>query len=252
MTDYASFAAFYDALTDATNNIQRVSGWIRQYRPGARSLLELGCGTGSILAGLADVPSLVGLDRSPGMLRVAGTKVPNARLVEADMASFSLDERFEVIICMFDTINHLLSFDSWTALFDRAHVHLADGGLFIFDVNTIAKLRALGEAPPMVSDFAGNVVIVNVEFDGDRRAMWDIRVFERVDDRNFVLHRDRIGELAVPLDQIRSVLHGGLDVIHEYDPDGGRADGGFRARVLHLPAALALRGRAVLLEQMQN
>jgi SAM-dependent methyltransferase len=223
MPDYASFAAFYDALMNATDNIELVSTWIGQERPGARSLLELGCGTGSILAGLTEVPSLVGLDRSAEMLAIARTKIPRARLIEGDMASFSLGERFDVIICMFDTINHLTSFDSWRALFERVHEHLTDDGLFIFDVNTIGKLRALGNLSPGVLDFDGNVMIMDVEFDGHDRATWDIRVFERLHDQNFVMHHERIGELAVPLDQITAALQGHFDLLYEYDPGGGPA-----------------------------
>ena len=41
-------------------------------------LLELGCGSGSILAGLRLLDSLVGLDRSPQMLATARRKVPEA------------------------------------------------------------------------------------------------------------------------------------------------------------------------------
>ena len=53
------------------------------------------------------------------------------------MASFALGEQFHVVICVFDTLNHLPVFDDWRSLFARVHEHLAEGGLFVFDVNTV-------------------------------------------------------------------------------------------------------------------
>ncbi|MDQ1359925.1 MAG: hypothetical protein QOJ44_302, partial [Acidimicrobiaceae bacterium] len=69
MTEYERFSPFYDALMDDPGpRADRVIEWIGRYRPETTSLLELGCGTGSILARLSSVTDLTGLDRSPGML----------------------------------------------------------------------------------------------------------------------------------------------------------------------------------------
>ncbi len=38
-------------------------------------------------------------------------------------------------------------------MFDAVHEHLVEGGLFIFDVNTVGELRRLGDEPPWVYDF---------------------------------------------------------------------------------------------------
>jgi SAM-dependent methyltransferase len=218
---YTGFAEFYDAVMgDPTGKIELISDWIRQHAPQARSLLELGCGTGSVLTGLADLPSLTGIDLSPRMLEIARIKVPRAQLVEADMASFALQERFDVAVCVFDTINHLDTFDAWKDLFERVHEHLVEHGLFIFDVNTIGKLRALGNAPPWVHDFDRNVLIMNVEFDGQQMSIWDVRVFQHLNDRQFLLHHERIGELGVPLGEIRAALRDDFEVVDEHDPDG--------------------------------
>src|ERR1019366_8141144 len=135
MPAYDRFSAFYDAVMDDPEpRADRVVASIDRYLPRAASLLELGCGTGSILARLTTLPSLTGLDRSPEMLAVARKKVSNARLFEGDMESFSLGERFDVVICVFDSLNHLLTFDAWRSMFDAVYDHLVDGGLFIFDV----------------------------------------------------------------------------------------------------------------------
>ena len=120
MTDYAQFARFYDRIVgDRSSELRRIRAYVDAHRPGARSLLELGCGTGALLAGLAGSFALTGIDRSPEMLAIAADRVPSARLVRADMTSFAVGTRFDVAICMFDTLNHLPAVDDWRALFHR-------------------------------------------------------------------------------------------------------------------------------------
>ncbi len=95
---YAEFAKFYDqVMGDRSPLIERVRGYIRRYLPAAGSLLELGCGTGAILAGLAPGLRVTGIDRSPEMLAAAARNAAGASLVEADITTFSLGTRFDVV-----------------------------------------------------------------------------------------------------------------------------------------------------------
>jgi SAM-dependent methyltransferase len=223
--DYRSFARFYDAIMDdPVPKSRRVRTAIDQYLPTASSLLELGCGTGAILSGLSGLGSLTGLDRSPEMLAIARDKVPQARLIEADMTTFAIEERFDVVICVFDTLNHLPSFSLWNDLFQRAHEHLADGGLFVFDVNPIGQLRQLGEAAPWVHEFDGNTVIMGVEPEGDDLWLWETKIFEHLGEGRFALHVERIHELGVELARIKSALAPRFRVLEVTDPAGGAPD----------------------------
>jgi SAM-dependent methyltransferase len=220
--DYGSFARFYDALMDDPRpKSNRVLEAIDKYLPEASSLLELGCGTGAILAGLSSLPSLTGLDRSPEMLAIARDKVPQARLIEGDIATFYIGERFDVVMCVFDTLNHLPSFSLWNDLFERTNDHLVEGGLFIFDVNPIGELRQLGEARPWVQDFDGNTVIMDVQLDHDDLWIWEIKVFEHVGEDRFTLHHERIREFGVGLGRIESALAPRFTLLEVTDPVGG-------------------------------
>jgi SAM-dependent methyltransferase len=225
VTEYDVFSRFYDAVMDDPGpRADRVAGWIERYRPQTTSLLELGCGTGSILARLESVPELTGIDQSSEMLARAQAKVPRARLVEGDMRSFSLDERFDVVICVFDSLNHLLFFGDWESMFDAVHRHLVDGGLFIFDVNTVGELRRLGEEPAWVDDFDGGVAIIDVSFaeDGESEgiSVWDVRMFEEVGPSQYTLHRERIGELAVLLSRMKAALQTNFELLDEKSERG--------------------------------
>jgi SAM-dependent methyltransferase len=220
VTDYAGFARFYDRIMgDRSEEIARIRSYIGRHRPLATSLLELGCGTGAILSGLADSLAVTGLDRSPQMLAIAADRVPAARLVRADMTGFRLAATFDVVICVFDTLNHLPAFDAWLALFDRVHEHLADGGLFIFDVNTTGRLRRLDGAPPYLDQFDGNLVLMTVKSDGEHLALWETRIFEPQRDDIYRLHHERIHELGVPLQQIRAGLAGRFDLLEQESLD---------------------------------
>ena len=222
MVAYERFAAFYDVVMDDPGpRAARVDAAIRQFRPDPASLLELGCGTGSILARLETGAELTGLDRSPEMLAVASSKVPGVRLVEGDMADFDLGRRFDVVACVFDSINHLLDVTSWASLVGCVHRHLADGGLFVFDVNTVGELRRLGGEPPWVYDFDDNVMIMDVDFAEDGLSRWDIQIFEHVGESQYLLHQEEIGELGVTLERIRAAVAPRFEVLEEQDEDGG-------------------------------
>lgn len=218
---YERFSRFYDAaMDDPGPRAALVQDFIDRHHPDAASLLELGCGTGSILARLTPGPSLTGLDRSARMLDIAAQKVPGARLIEGDMASFSLGEKFDVVICVFDSLNHLVEFDQWTSMFAAVYDHLNEGGLFCFDVNTVGELRRLGSEPPWVYDVEDNVMIMDVSCAEDGMSSWHIQIFEHVGESQYLLHEERIGELGVSLWRIRSALESTFALLEEVSDTG--------------------------------
>jgi SAM-dependent methyltransferase len=221
VTDYAGFARFYDRIMgDRTEEIARVLSYVARHRPQSATVLELGCGTGAILAGLARRFALTGIDRSPEMLAIASERVPAATLVRADITTFRLPARFDVVICVFDTLNHVPAFDGWLALFDRVHEHLQDGGLFIFDVNTTGRLARLDGAPPYLDQFDGSLVLMTVRADGAGLSLWETRIFEPLGGDTYRLHHERIHELGVPLAQIRARLADRFELVEQHSLDG--------------------------------
>jgi SAM-dependent methyltransferase len=218
---YDQFARVYDAvMDDARPKIARIRDFIARFHPAASSLLELGCGTGTMLAGLGAVGSLTGIDRSPQMLEIARSKVPTARLIEDDITSFELEQRFDVVICVFDTLNHLVDFEQWLALFNRAHTHLADGGLFIFDVNTLAKLHGVAEFAPWFDEIDSGTVIQSLEAPRDGLAIWNVWIVEDLGGGEYAGHHERIGELAIELEQIASALEHDFVLLEAHDEMG--------------------------------
>ena len=61
------------------------------------SVLEIGCGTGELLAGLKST-NKTGIDFSPAMIEIARKNNPGIQFEVMDAASVSFDKKFDVII----------------------------------------------------------------------------------------------------------------------------------------------------------
>lgn len=102
-------------------------------------LLDLCCGTGVLAAELTRRGyRMVGLDGSRAMLRHARTNAAGVPLVQADARRFGLRQQFDGVLCVFDSLNHLLSPEELRAAFSCVAACLRPGGWFLFDLNTTA------------------------------------------------------------------------------------------------------------------
>jgi len=219
MVAYAKLDRFYDAaMGDRTEIASYIRRLIRRHKPKARTLLELACGTGAILKILAKSYDVVGLDLSPQMLLFARKKLPHVRFYRKNMARFELATKFDVIICVFDSINHVLKFADWQKIFHNAARHLEKDGLFLFDINTEAKLERLINAPTWVHKFGRNLEFINVT-DGRRGIVnWNIRVFEHRRGNRYGLFEEDIKETSFPVSKIRAALRKQFKSIKVIDP----------------------------------
>jgi len=223
MTSYEKLDRFYDAaMGDRTEMASYIRRLIRRHKPRARTLLELACGTGAILKILAKSYDVVGLDLSPSMLSIARKKLPQVKFFQRNMVSFDLGRKFDVIICVFDSINHVLEFADWQKIFCKAAQHLEPDGLFLFDINTEAKLERLISAPTWVHKFGRNLEFINVT-DGRRGiANWNIRVFEHRRGNKYGLFEEDIKQISFPVEKIRDALRKQFTSIKVIDPTARR------------------------------
>lgn len=207
MTNYDTFFKFYDqVMGDREKSSKDILDFIHEYFPDAKKVLELACGTGSVLKFLAKRYEIHGLDLSKGMLKVAYEKVPGAKLYHENMVDFTLDEKFDVILCVFDSINHILDFEDWKKLFTNVRDHLSPNGIFIFDINTQEKLiRAIKESP-WVKPFEENIMIMNVVDGGNEVSNWNIKIFQKKENNMYELHEENIREISFPIEKIENEL----------------------------------------------
>lgn len=226
MPSYEIFGKFYDAVMgDGSESARRVSELLRVSKPNARKVLELGCGTGSILKHLQDHYEVSGLDLSSKMLSIARKKVPRAKLSQQNMVGFQIDGRFDAVLCVFDSINHVRRFSDWKKVFGRVRQHLSPGGCFIFDINTQRKLERHIAGPPWIHQFGRNLLIIDVTALADHGSNWNIKVFEHLSHTRYVLHEEDIVEVSFPLEKIMEALRSHFVNVRVVDPDRRRPTG---------------------------
>jgi SAM-dependent methyltransferase len=223
MTSYERFGEFYDSVMgDRRAAAEQVMELIRAVKPDAKNVLELGCGTGSILKCLQDVYEVSGLDISGKMLSVARKKVPQSKLFRQDMIDFRIDGRFDVILCVFDSINHVRRFSDWKKAFAAVRRHLSPGGCFIFDINTQRKLERLIAGPPWVHRFGRNLLIIDVTALASGGSNWNVKVFEHLNGSRYALHEEDIIEVSFPFPQVMAALRAHYVKVRVIDPDRSR------------------------------
>jgi len=207
---YSEFARFYDPVQgDRTEALP----FVLPHLEGAKTVLELACGTGSVLAHLRDY-DVVGVDLSPQMLAIAREKLPDVELIEGDMTSIRLGRTFDAVLCLYDAINHLLEWEQWEALFDTAVAHLEPGGVFVFDMNTEERLDWFVGRPAIALPFGdANVAVIDVTGHWD----WELRIFEHGTGNEYRLYEETIREAAFPEHEVRAALGERFGSVEETD-----------------------------------
>jgi len=112
--------------------------FLRYFREKPKTILDLGCGTGSHMLILAEKGYWVdGIDNSPEMLKIARAKLnslPNpGKLEKAALESFQLKKKYDVILCLFSVIDYLTDQKALAAALERIAGHMHERSVFIFD-----------------------------------------------------------------------------------------------------------------------
>lgn len=145
---YDRLAPAYACLTASYDHdrwLARLLDLAREAGLRGERALDVACGTGSSTAPLvADGFDVTGVDRSAGMLDVAGRRLDGrVRLVAADMRELPRLGAFDLVTCLDDAVNHLLSATELQAALAGMARNLAAGGLLVFDLNTLSTLRSV-------------------------------------------------------------------------------------------------------------
>lgn len=111
-------------------------------------VLELGCGTGRLLAALRGrVTERVGLELSPAMAEFARAR-SEAEVVAGDMSDFSLEREFDLIFTSANTLRYVTAPAAICGMWRCIAAHLAPGGVFIADLELGRRAAAENLAKP--------------------------------------------------------------------------------------------------------
>jgi len=137
MSVFANYARYYDLLYRDKNyagETDYIQSLILRDLPGAKTLLDLGCGTGRHDILLAQKGyAVTGIDMSLEMLAIAKSQCSSVNFIPGDIRTVRLDSAFDVITSLFHVMSYQTSNRDLTAAFSTVRAHLKPGGIFIFD-----------------------------------------------------------------------------------------------------------------------
>lgn len=138
MGSYTSAADFYDLLYEGQKDYAAESAYlaalIREVLPDARSVLDVGCGTGAHARALIDEGFGVdGVDLEPRFVEIAGARCPEGSFVVGDMTDLRLPGRYDVVTSLFSAIGYARTEEAMTATIRSMRLHLEPSGIVLVD-----------------------------------------------------------------------------------------------------------------------
>lgn len=142
MRVFKDYAAYYDMLykdKDYSSEAYFIHNLIQQNAPGARKILNIGCGTGSHDFALLQFGyEITGIDISNEMILHANKKMhehnkSNIVFKVGDARSIRLEEKFDVVISLFHVMSYQVSNEDVNLVFETVKYHLNPNGIFLFD-----------------------------------------------------------------------------------------------------------------------
>lgn len=225
MRAYRDLAKVYDQMMSEVDYQQWVDYleeiW-HHFDARVERVLDLACGTGTVALLLTDRGyQVVGVDQSAEMLAVADTKSQDARddiyWCQQDMRELDLGESFDCVTCLHDSMNYLLIADDLRKTFVGVAEHLRSGGLFVFDVNTIGALEAVGDNTLFIEEDGSSVVWKNSYHSEHRIWEVDLTLFLRQPDGYYAKSKEIHRERGYPQEELANLLTAcGFDLLAVY------------------------------------
>lgn len=137
--NYKLSAEFYDLLhkNEVESLAKKLVSHLYPYGiPEGSDILDLGCGTGTLLDNIYSAKSLfLGIDLAPEMIDIARKNHQHIEFIAMDMCAVDLKRSFDLILCTNDAINYLIP-ESRGLLFELIAKHLKSNGVCYIDFDT--------------------------------------------------------------------------------------------------------------------
>ena len=201
MDAYKNLALSYDRLTNDVDYEATVAFYneiLKREGLRPRTAVDLACGTGSVAEILARQGlEVTGVDLSEEMLTVAMEKVMDMekppRFVCQPLQELRLPRGVDLAVCALDSLDYITNPDDCKEAIRRVYKALNPGGIFIFDVNTPEKLRAM-DGQVFLDEDDDVYCVWRGEFDRDTNiCSYGMDLFQRrenVWERSFEEHRE--------------------------------------------------------------
>ncbi len=215
MSGYGVFSQFYDSLTENIDYNKRagyISTLLIRYgvKKGA-DILDIGCGTGRMTVELAKLGySMIGTDPSPDMLSEARSSAyeNNSDILFLCQSAQELDlyGTVDAAVSTLDVINHLDGRKSVQKAFDNAGLFMNPGGIFIFDVNTVYKHRAVLANNTFVYETDDVYCVWQNSLNNDSSVNITLDFFELCNDDKYIRSSEEFREYAYSVEELAEML----------------------------------------------
>ena len=129
-------AKYYDVLKSYKNyqeESRQIKQIINEYHVNANSILHLACGSAEHDRYLKNIYNVDGLDLNQDFVQLAKKKNPNGSYFVGDMTDFSLNQKYDVIICVYGSVGYAKTLEQLNSMFTCCKNHLNKDGLFIIE-----------------------------------------------------------------------------------------------------------------------
>jgi SAM-dependent methyltransferase len=195
---------------------------LRRILPGVKAACDLACGTGTTAISLSQRGiRTYALDLSPHMCRLARQKIRQSRVSvpvqQADMRSFKLPERVDLITCEGDALNHIPRKQDLRSVARCVARSLNPGGYFFFSINTPIGFRNYWTGTVCLEKPGAVMVMRSGHTPKADRAWSDVDWFIR-NGNHWRRRRERVEEVCWTHEEIRHVfLMAGFEQLRAWD-----------------------------------
>jgi SAM-dependent methyltransferase len=133
---FVESSELYDAIyhfKDYAHECEILRAVIAVNAPGARTILDVACGTGEHDKFLRQHYAVDGVDLNENYLEAARRKNPDGRYTRADMTDFNLSKTFDVVACLFSAIGYVKSVERLNRAIACMARHVRPGGVLIVE-----------------------------------------------------------------------------------------------------------------------
>jgi trans-aconitate methyltransferase len=221
-----SFAYFWESVWEsdkraARERAERVLKPIRKYNEKAKRVLELGVGLGAVLDNFPKRFIIYGLDIEEDYIVVCKKKIKRGKFFVSSMHDFNINERFDVIFSVFDSINSLEDFGQWESTFKAVSHHLNEDGLFIFDMYTPKTLQYFRGKEAKANKFSKGYEI-EWAIVKENTLTWDLKIFEKITEDTYQIHEYEWKETIFSVPKVEAALSRLFEILETKQWEEGR------------------------------